>query len=195
MIIMIIFSCKKENHHENIKVTLINFENIQQKHLLETKNNLLNYFNIDTIISANADLPGTAFYLPRNRYRADSILNYLEQNFETEKVIGLTNKDISTSLGKHNDWGIMGLARLNSKPCVVSTFRTFRNAKNEKHRSERLRKVVFHEFGHTLGLRHCDQNEQCIMRDANGKVSTVDQVQDFCKSCKAKISKYLKLEN
>ena len=86
----------------------------------------------------------------------------------------------------------MGLAFCPGKSCVVSPFRTFRGANSEKHKKERLKKVFFHEFGHTLGLPHCENEKSCLMRDAGGKVSTVDETLDFCLECKTQIISYLK---
>lgn len=148
-------------------------------------------FKIDTVIRLDSHLPQEAFYSPRGRYRADSLIRYLKRNYEADKVIGITSSDISTTSNQHPDWGIMGLAFLSGKSCVVSTFRTFRNTKSEEHKKHRLQKVSLHEFGHTLGIPHCKDSKTCVMRDAEGKVSTVDDVDEFCESCQSKISKYL----
>ena len=40
--------------------------------------------------------------------------------------------------------------------------------------AERFSKVVIHELGHALGLSHCE-TPGCVMRDAEGKISTVDR--------------------
>jgi len=182
-------SCKKE---PDLNLTVVNFENVDQQKIKYIKSVLENEFKIDSIKTASVKLPEEAYYKPRSRYRADKLIRYLHDNFEAEKVIGITDKDISTTSKGHKDWGIMGLAFRPGKSCVVSTFRTFRGAKSEKHKDERLKKVVLHEFGHTLGLPHCENSETCLMRDANGKVSTVDKVSDYCEKCKSKIRRYLK---
>ncbi len=85
-----------------------------------------------------------AFYKPRNRYRAEKLLNYMENYYAHQKkkkyvkIIGLTRKDISTTKGQYYDWGIFGLAYLDAAPCVVSTFRLKLNAKSRKHFMERM---------------------------------------------------------
>lgn len=54
-------------------------------------------------------LPSMAYYPVRDRYQADSILRYLGRSGTTDTVmIGLTNKDISTTKGQIRDWGIGG---------------------------------------------------------------------------------------
>jgi archaemetzincin len=56
------------------------------------------------------DLPQKTWNSARKRYRADSLINYLKSICPPDAVIlGLTNKDISTTKGKVADWGVMGL--------------------------------------------------------------------------------------
>ena len=40
-----------------------------------------------------------------------------------DKVIGLTESDISTTKGEYDDWGIFGLGNLSGRACVVSDYR------------------------------------------------------------------------
>ena len=185
--------CSKSNPTNQI--TLVSFDQFNSEKLEFVEISLREKFKLDTLIIIQNELPSEAFYKPRNRYRADKLIHYLQENYKTDKVIGLTDKDISTTSGKHEDWGIMGLAYRPGKSCVVSTFRTFRGAKSENHKKERLKKVVFHEFGHTLGLPHCKNSNSCLMRDANGKVITVDETDDFCAHCKNQIAPYLRHPN
>lgn len=131
------------------------------------------------------ELPSHAYYKPRNRYRADTLIRYLagrtEANFVT---LGLTSKDISTTKGKVNDFGVMGLGFRPGKSCVASSFRLDKNRKNEQHF-----KVAIHELGHTQGLKHCP-TKTCYMRDAEGKNPTDEEIQ-FCEKCR----KFLKEKN
>ncbi|MDP2384995.1 MAG: matrixin family metalloprotease [Bacteroidota bacterium] len=124
-------------------------------------------------------LPQRAFYKPRGRYRADTLIDMLRNKTPNGHVtIGLTNKDISTSSGKHFDWGVMGLGFQPGKACVASTFRL-----SKTNTKEQFFKVAIHELGHTQGLPHCP-NTQCIMTDAEGKNKT-DNEKGFCSKCKA----------
>jgi archaemetzincin len=124
-------------------------------------------------------LPKQAYYEPRNRFKADSLLTYLLINAEKENVvIGITSKDISTTKGNIDDWGVMGLGFCPGNACVVSAFRL-----NKSNVSEQLFKVAIHELGHTQGLEHCS-DKKCFMRDAEGKNPT-DEEKYFCQKCKA----------
>jgi archaemetzincin len=123
--------------------------------------------------------PENAYYKPRNRYKADSLLTYLSCIAKRgEVMVGLTGKDISTSKDEISDWGVMGLSYCPGKACIASTFRL-----NKKKLKEQFFKVAIHELGHTHGLDHC-QNKTCLMRDAEGKNCT-DEEKGFCPICKA----------
>ena len=101
----------------------------------------------------------------KTRYRASKILDQQQGMVKQpgDVVIGLTDKDISTSV--HG---------------VISTYRV-------KDKSQ-FWKVVLHEFGHGfLGLPHCPNNDSsCFMVDANGKPNLTPE-RHFCDSC----SKYI----
>jgi archaemetzincin len=123
-------------------------------------------------------LPSHAYYKPRNRYRADTLINWLRiHTGENEVTIGLTSKDISTTKGKVADFGIMGLGYRPGKSCVASSFRLTKSNKNEE-----LFKVSIHELGHTQGLDHCPV-KTCFMRDAEGSNPTGEE-KEFCADCK-----------
>ncbi len=140
-------------------------------------------------------LPKRAYYRPRSRYRAEILLEELEQGAPpvAQRVLGLTNVDISTSKPPYDDWGILGLAALGGKVCVLSSFRCKRKSKSSAHAFERLAKTAVHELGHTFGLEHCP-NVGCIMEDGQGSVLTTDHEHDLCPDCRAKLAKngYLK---
>jgi len=124
------------------------------------------------------DFPENTYYKPRNRYRADSVISYL--NKETKDgfiTIGLTSKDISVTKGKIKDFGVMGLGFRPGKACVASDFRL-----NKQNSNEQFFKVAIHELGHTQGLKHCP-TKICFMRDAEGKNPTNEE-KEFCEKCK-----------
>ena len=120
----------------------------------------------------------------KTRYRASKILDQQQGMIKQpgDVVIGLTDKDISTSVHGYEDWGILGLSYLNKSNCVISTFRV-------KDKSQ-FWKVVLHEFGHGfLGLPHCPNNDSsCFMVDANGKPNLPPE-RHFCDSCARYIPK------
>lgn len=177
------------NQNENKKLRIFSKNEIQktiviQPYLKFSKiaiNNLaqqLKTFNKNIIIRKNIDFPDSAYYQPRNRYRADIIIKDLKQHIGNDSIIvGITDKDISVTKDGIYDWGVMGLGYRPGKSCVVSTFRL-----NKKNIEQQFYKVVLHELGHTEGLPHCPVSS-CLMRDAEGK-NPLDDEKDFCKDCK-----------
>jgi archaemetzincin len=143
------------------------------------------FFPIEVRQLPCADLPAKAFYKPRQRYRAERLLEFLAGRMPSDgwRILGLTSVDISTTKGKVADWGILGLGELPGSTSVISSFRCRKTARNKTHAIERLAKVAVHEIGHTLGLPHCPELA-CLMEDANGKVGTVDRERDFCQRCR-----------
>jgi len=119
-------------------------------------------------------LPKSAYYKPRNRYRAEKILTSLKQNDieRCTKTVGFTKRDISTTKGGYKDWGILGLAFMDGKVAVVSTFRV--KHKLYDRQMQRMVKVTNHELGHTFGMPHISQ-KGCLMSDVGGAIKTIDQ--------------------
>ncbi|SIQ79872.1 Zn-dependent protease [Chryseobacterium sp. RU33C] len=124
------------------------------------------------------EFPENTYYKERSRYRADSIIKFLNNKTKEGFVtIGLTAKDISATRGTIKDFGIMGLGYRPGKACVASNLRL-----NKENRDEQFYKIAIHELGHTQGLPHCPE-KMCFMRDAEGKNPTNEET-DFCKKCK-----------
>jgi archaemetzincin len=123
-------------------------------------------------------LPKSAWYPPRQRYRAPLLLDELRAQVlpaqqACNAVLGLTAADVSISKGEHADWGVMGLSYLRERVGVVSSFRLRRNA-DRPLVVARAVKVSIHELGHVLGLPHASEGAGCIMNDARGAVHTID---------------------
>ncbi len=180
-LISLIFSCEKEKEKENsektITILIQPFEDIKPKQLAEISENIKKIYPKIKILKP-IDFPKNAFYEPRNRYRADSIIKYLRTKTpENCVILALTNKDISVTKGKVADFGVMGLGYRPGNACVASTFRL-----NAENKSEQFYKVAIHELGHTQGLKHCP-DKTCFMRDAEGKNPTNEE-KDFCQNCK-----------
>ncbi|SEG26411.1 archaemetzincin [Halpernia humi] len=184
---LILFCCSKEKISETTikpKVILIQpFKDLSQRDLKEVVENIRKIYPEIRVLEP-IDFPKNSYYAPRNRYRADSIIKYLNSKTANGFItLGLTSKDISVTKGKNPDFGIMGLGFKPGKACVASKFRL------DKKNNEQFYKVAIHELGHTEGLNHCPI-KTCFMRDAEGGNPTNEET-DFCEKCK----NYLKTKN
>ena len=155
------------------------FSNVEAKLVFKE----IQKINPKAVLKSNIPFPIKSYYKPRNRYRADSIIKFLSSRIGKDSVvIGLSEKDISTTKNNVKDWGIMGLGYRPGNACVVSSFRL-----SKKNKTEQFYKVALHELGHTQGLPHC-KNKTCLMRDAEGR-NTLNEEKEFCSSCKSHLKK------
>ena len=144
------------------------------------------WLEASVFVGDKKEIRDSCLYKPRNRYWAGGILKMLheEHGGNNEIVtIGLTHRDISTSIhGQYND-GIMGVSCRPGDACVVSTYRL--------KRKDDLWKVTIDECLHSRGLPHCKKyNLKCLMQDAHGK-NTFYMKHGLCEDCKKTLSKMM----
>ncbi len=155
------------------KIIIVPLGKVNSKFIKDAHDQLLEI--IPNIELRNVEpMPDFAFYKPRKRYRADSLIAWMRNRaHENEIWLGITMNDISTTKGEHNDFGVMGLGYCPGSACVASDFR-LRNKKM-------FYKVMIHELGHTTGLPHCSV-KTCYMTDAEGGDPT-DRETGFGERC------------
>lgn len=88
------------------------------------KQALVGFYNVQIRVLPRVDLPGQAYYEPRRRYRAEKLLPFLQEKLpgEGDRILGLTGVDISTAKGSVEDWGVLGLARLEERSASSPPF-------------------------------------------------------------------------
>ena len=129
----------------------------------------------DVMLMKKELMPAIAYTAPRNRYRADTLIHWMNRRAkENEVFLGITSFDISSTKKDTPDFGIMGLGFRPGNACVASDYRV-------KIKSNFF-KIAIHELGHTAGLNHCPE-KTCFMRDAESHDPTGEE-KEFCKRCK-----------
>lgn len=160
---------------------------VEKDELLLIKNTVELFYGLECKINQTQNLSEDLLSKSKTRYEANKIL----QKYNSKKrIILVTQKDIVHHNKKRNiqEWGIIGLGYMPGNVCVVSTYRIKNGVTKEKFES-RLKKISLHEFGHNLGLNHCNKSSLCLMNDANGTVKTIDKEKIMlCDNCKRRIS-------
>ena len=187
--------CTAGSSAQDKEVLLVSLGEVSQSSVDIAAQALTEKYNVALSVE-QVGLPDSAYYQPRSRYRAEQLLDFLEESYPGyDRVIGLTTKDISMTTEEHEDWGIFGLGRVGGQSAVVSTFRLNWDGVARDKFEDRLYKVTVHEYGHTVGLLHCSASDVCPMQYANGKVKTVDGSTDvLCEACSSKASSDVRSE-
>ncbi|MDE5876879.1 MAG: hypothetical protein K2H47_05210 [Muribaculaceae bacterium] len=132
----------------------------------------------DTVL----ELPAKYYLKERNRYSASGLLNDLKSRSNCDAVIGLTNRIIYHANEISSTYGIMGLSRIGTHSCVVSSRIP---ASGKTHSIDNFVKLALHELGHAYGLPHCP-DQHCYMVDAEHKMK-FPHTTGLCTSCHSKL--------
>lgn len=172
-------------------VAIVPLGKVRQEFLEKVQQELQSRMKVRIRIDPARELPQEAWYAPRSRWRADRLLDWLDENPPEGawKVVAVTEAEISATKGNILDWGIAGLGSLGGPSCVVSAHIYKKHSKTEEALLRRLGDLAVHEFGHTLGFPHCEE-KGCVMADAKGKaISSADASSGrYCAKCLGTLS-------
>lgn len=174
---------KSRGGNKAFTVAILPFKNVDKELIGQLKKGMESKIDVQFVVLNEMDLPSSAFYQPRQRYIADSLLDFLVRANQRryDKIIGVTTKDISTRKGEIVNWGILGLGSCPGESCVISSFRAGKQKVKPADFRRRMITLGLHELGHTFGLEHCPV-DTCLMVDAEGKMK-LDQGDSYCRGC------------
>ena len=201
IIVIFLLSCEKtdllslQNTNNHKYIALQPLGDFKQDELAFLKNELGDFFNIPVVILHPVPLPaGSNMSYRSDTYSADAIIQYLLQfkNDSIVEVVGLTHKHICANEKQELHAGLANLKMPVSSPvfgygyvagnsCVISDSKLV--SSDKALYNNRLRKVVFHEIGHNMGLQHC-ASDKCIMSEANSNLFNLSKPGDYCDQCR-----------
>lgn len=176
-------------------ITLIPFGNFDEDFLQKIAGTVSHELILPVNIKEGR-LDLSEFYDPgRRQYDANRLLKAVDSLYALSsfKTIGLFSVDLYIPILTF----IFGQAFLNGRTAIASVFRLgnerYGIIKDESKTTERFRKEIIHEVGHTLGLIHCHL-PVCVMRSST-YVEDIDQKNSsLCRECKAELVKRLPQE-
>ncbi|MFB6266213.1 MAG: archaemetzincin family Zn-dependent metalloprotease [Halodesulfurarchaeum sp.] len=172
-----------------MRVDLVPIGDVPARVKREASAALRTVYDIEVSVAPDQDLPDGAYDSGRDQYRAEAFIDLAANTASGEKSVALTTEDLFYRRRNY----VFGLAYLDGRSCVVSTYRLqtssdggFSERPASEVFSDRVRKEVVHEVGHTLGLEHCDNN-RCAM-NFSPTVREVDRKEELlCGSCQRRL--------
>jgi archaemetzincin len=134
--------------------------------------------------------PSEGYNEERRQYSAESFLPFAENLRKGEHYFSsmvLTEVDIFAKFTNY----VFGLAEMVQRVAVVSSCRihpSFWGSEEARENfEEQWGKVVTHEFGHTLGLLHCN-DWNCVMKYSNSPPELYRKGKEFCAKCAGELN-------
>ena len=137
--------------------------------------------------------PLESYVEERKQYSAEAFLPLAERlQTEAGSFVSMVLTDVDV-FAKFTNY-VFGLADMVHRVAVVSSHRihpSFWGMKETKEFfEEQWGKVVTHEFGHTLGMLHCE-NWDCVMRYSNSPAELHRKGKDFCGKCMGELKRII----
>lgn len=183
--LIVLVSCKGE---DEVTIFFQPYENFSKSEINHIQADLEKHFaplvptKLSFKVLDKTSLPNDCLNKSKTRYRARKLLDNLSKIDIPRRsvIIGLTHKDISTTVHGVDDYGILGQSLVGGIVCIVSDHR-IRNKRDTW-------KVVSHEFIHAYyNYGHCPNDDvTCIIKDAKGK-ENLKLKYHLCETCTKKI--------
>jgi len=117
----------------------------------------------------------------REQYNAVKIIESFSET-DTDKLLLITDVDLFIPIFTF----VFGLAKLNGKVGIVSTHRLnniyYGLPEDNEILVKRIQKEIVHEFGHLVGLKHCERYD-CVMASSTDVEELDTKSANYCASC------------
>ena len=142
--------------------------------------------NLDVRVAPPVTEIGEAVDTSRGQYHSTRVIAILENQdslAKFEKILGVTSVDLFNPSPRADGGGfVFGEARLRGRSGIVSTFRLGTGLSSSLLFGNRVKKEVFHELGHIVGLEHCS-SLKCVMYKSENVEDTDAKSDRYCDKC------------
>lgn len=145
---------------------------------------LAGVFNAKVIVEKKlVHIPDTAYNPRRRQYSAEMIVQFLERENKSGKVLAVADLDLyAPSLNF-----VFGLAGLLTDIAIISIFRLrqgfYQLPADPAPLTSRAIKEAVHEIGHLYELSHCPDT-RCVMHFSNSLPDTDRKSEEPCAKCR-----------
>ncbi len=128
-------------------------------------------FEVNTLVLPPTKIPSQYFNAERGRYQARKLLNFLfpQLPVDAQRIMGI----VEGKLENANNELCQGIAYSCNRVAVYCvphlSMQQSDPVKNQIGQDALSYHLIVHEFGHTLGLAHCNQSD-CAMNDTESNV-------------------------
>jgi archaemetzincin len=165
-------------------ITIVPLGHIKQDVLKVVADGIQGVLRLPVDVTAEVELPESAFMSARNQYNVLELIKFLESNHAGGrlKALGVTGKDIANPILTY----VFGTAFMDGRAAVISTARLRLSPQGELVSREqfldRVVKAAIHEIGHTFNIPHC-HNDHCVMRASNSLIELDEKMNYLCDYC------------
>lgn len=181
---------KAENESPEIdfpyKIYILMYKGVERESLEAIAADIETTFQFPVvIIDEPADIPADAYNESRRQYDAVRVLEHamLQAPDDAARLLAVFPGDMAIGGLEYN----FGLADPDGRGAVISTFRL--QTGEQKRFRARLIKTIFHELGHTFGLQHSVNTNECVMLVSRNVAMLDAKTTRFSEPQRAKLQK------